>query len=622
VLNFYLPVCKTLETIPTRLIPVTRSVVALALLVAGCSPEAARRSADLQVEKILRDRTQTTLGYDPQTSLLATTPDDPAPPARAYARLPVTPLPPPAPSPIEPATAVVPFGPLGPSPIFPRNMGAVDPSGGVAPQGIDDPLGVIEASRNSLNALLQGPPAPGERRVVVDLFKAIDYGVNHSRAYQDRMDQLYLAALDVTLQRHLFTPRPFVTTGLDFVGNQQDLGYQSALNATQTVGVRQRLPQGGEIVASGLVRFVNALNDNTESGESAQVALRGTIPLLRGAGFVNLEPLVSTERNLVYAVRSFEDFRRDYAVQVSTAYFRLLSTQQAVTNRQGSVRNLTVLTERTQALYDAGRISFLEVQRAYQSLLSGQNRLVVSQASYESAVDDFKILIGMPVEQELEIVGVRLDVQVPDIDRSDITELAMKYRLDLQTARDQLDDARRRIDNAENGLLPDLNLTAGAAVGSRLETPAGNVDSRTTQYDAGVTLDLPVDRLAERNVYRAALVNFARSQRNVVTVRDNILADVRESVRQIRAAQTTLNIQQTAIDLAVRRLDYSNELLRQGRTDARNVVEAQDSLLTAQDAYEVALADLQIQVLQLLRRTGTLRVDPESGSIGRAMDRQ
>ena len=621
-LNFYLPVCKTLETIPTRLIPVTRSVVALALFVAGCSPEAARRSADLQVEKILRDRTQTTLGYDPQTSLLATTPDDPAPPARAYARLPVTPLPPPAPSPIEPATAVVPFGPLGPSPIFPRNMGAVDPSGGVAPQGIDDPLGVIEASRNSLNALLQGPPAPGERRVVVDLFKAIDYGVNHSRAYQDRMDQLYLAALDVTLQRHLFTPRPFVTTGLDFVGNQQDLGYQSALNATQTVGVRQRLPQGGEIVASGLVRFVNALNDNTESGESAQVALRGTIPLLRGAGFVNLEPLVSTERNLVYAVRSFEDFRRDYAVQVSTAYFRLLSTQQAVTNRQGSVRNLTVLTERTQALYDAGRISFLEVQRAYQSLLSGQNRLVVSQASYESAVDDFKILIGMPVEQELEIVGVRLDVQVPDIDRSDITELAMKYRLDLQTARDQLDDARRRIDNAENGLLPDLNLTAGAAVGSRLETPAGNVDSRTTQYDAGVTLDLPVDRLAERNVYRAALVNFARSQRNVVTVRDNILADVRESVRQIRAAQTTLNIQQTAIDLAVRRLDYSNELLRQGRTDARNVVEAQDSLLTAQDAYEVALADLQIQVLQLLRRTGTLRVDPESGSIGRAMDRQ
>ncbi len=621
-LNFYLPVCKTLETIPTRLNPVTRSVVALALLVAGCSPEAARRSADLQVEKILRDRTQTTLGYDPQTSLPAMTPDDPAPPARAYARLPVTPLPPPAPSPIEPATAVVPFGPLGPRPIFPRNMGAVDPSGGIAAQGIDDPLGVIEASRNSLNALLQGPPAPGERRVVVDLFKAIDYGVNHSRAYQDRMDQLYLAALDVTLQRHLFTPRPFVTTGLDFVGNQQDLGYQSALNATQSVGVRQRLPQGGEIVASGLVRFVNALNDNTESGESAQVALRGTIPLLRGAGFVNLEPLVSTERNLVYAVRSFEDFRRDYAVQVSTAYFRLLSTQQAVANRQGSVRNLTVLTERTQALYDAGRISFLEVQRSYQSLLSGQNRLVVSQASYQSAVDDFKILIGMPVEQELEIVGVRLDVQVPDIDRSDITALAMKYRLDLQTARDQLDDARRRIDNAENGLLPDLNLTAGAAVGNRLETPAGNVDSRTTQYDAGVTLDLPVDRLAERNVYRAALVNFARSERNVVTVRDNILADVRESVRQIRAAQTTLNIQQTAIDLAVRRLDYSNELLRQGRTDARNVVEAQDSLLTAQDAYEVALADLQIQVLQLLRRTGTLRVDPESGSIGRAMDRQ
>jgi hypothetical protein len=67
-------------------------------------------------------------------------------------------------------------------------------------------------------------------------------------------------------------------------------------------------------------------------------------------------------------------------------------------------------------------------------------------------------------------------------------------------------------------------------------------------------------------------------------------------------------------------VDYSNELLTQGKVNARDVVEATGSLLNASDAYNRAKADLQIQILQLLRDAGILRVDPDSGSIGQALD--
>ena len=36
----------------------------------------------------------------------------------------------------------------------------------------------------------------------------------HAREYSTQTEELYLAALDVTLQRHLFAPRPFARTGL------------------------------------------------------------------------------------------------------------------------------------------------------------------------------------------------------------------------------------------------------------------------------------------------------------------------------------------------------------------------------------------------------------------------
>ena len=63
------------------------------------------------------------------------------------------------------------------------------------------------------------------------------------------MEDLYLAALNVTLQRHLFEPRPFARTGLHYTGGQEDVDYAAALTAANSVGVRQKLPYGGEVVA-------------------------------------------------------------------------------------------------------------------------------------------------------------------------------------------------------------------------------------------------------------------------------------------------------------------------------------------------------------------------------------
>jgi hypothetical protein len=50
-------------------------------------------------------------------------------------------------------------------------------------------------------------------------------------------------------------------------------------------------------------------------------------------------------------------------------------------------------------------------------------------------------------------------------------------------------------------------------------------------------------------------------------------------------------------------------------------VDAQNKLLTAQDQYDTARANYQIQILSFLRDTGTLRVNPDAGELGIVMDR-
>jgi outer membrane protein TolC len=118
------------------------------------------------------------------------------------------------------------------------------------------------------------------------------------------------------------------------------------------------------------------------------------------------------------------------------------------------------------------------------------------------------------------------------------------------------------------------------------------------------------------------LIQLERVQRTYDDLRDQVSADAREATRLIRSAQISLEIQRKGIELAKFRLDNAYELLRLGRKDNREVVDAQNALLRAQDAFEAARTSLQIQVLRFLRDTGTLRVDPDAGAIGAALDRK
>ena len=183
-----------------------------------------------------------------------------------------------------------------------------------------------DLQRESTERLRLGPPAAGPLAVVqLDLFRSIQYAVHNNRDYQTQMEDMYISTLDVLLERHVFEPQPFATSSVNIsrgTGTLTTLDsgrdawrYDSALAATETAGVKQRLPWGGDITAKALLEFTDALNNNTADGEAGQVAISGTIPLLRGAGMVNLEPLFQADRDLVYQVRSFENFRRNFVVR-------------------------------------------------------------------------------------------------------------------------------------------------------------------------------------------------------------------------------------------------------------------------------------------------------------------
>ena len=214
----------------------------------------------------------------------------------------------------------------------------------------------------------------------------------------------------------------------------------------------------------------------------------------------------------------------------------------------------------------------------------------------------------------MDVAAEEMTVPIPRLKPEDAVALGHRYRLSLISAADRVDDAMRGVKNSRNNLLPDLEFTAGGTIGNENNTPAAELRGTTGTYNAGVRLDLPIDRLRERNQYRVALIEFQKAQRDFTQEKDVVTAEVREALRSLRAAEINLDIQRVSIELAQRRVEYANIRLTQGAANSnRDVVEAQQDLLTAQDDFEQARSQLQISVLGYLRVTGTLRALQHGG---------
>ncbi len=425
-----------------------------------------------------------------------------------------------------------------------------------------------------------------------------------------------LAAIRLLIQRHLWGPRLFNDTTVAIASDPTRLSggsYQTALSVVNTLRATQRLPFGGEVEARWVVNAADQLrnavaNDYTQS---SQIVLEGNIPLLRGAGQVAREGLIDAERNLVYAARTFENFRRSFLVQVARDYFDLVRDQSSIENQAQRLESLRRQQAEVTARVDAGRSAAFERRDVEQSVLSGESSFANARERFLTSLDRFKIRLGVPVELPIRLAPVDLDPPEPDVTPNVAAEIALRLRLDLQNRRDRQVDAQRAVDNAANGLLPDLNISGSIGLNTERTDPTSGLDFRTDQtvYRAAATLSLPLDREQERLNLRSAQISLQRTTRDLRQFEDNIILEARQAVREIDRARFAYDLQLTAVEINELRLKETE--LKSDTIEPRRRLEAQNDLLQARNDRDAALRDLRIAILNYLLVTGQLRVTPD-----------
>jgi outer membrane protein TolC len=118
---------------------------------------------------------------------------------------------------------------------------------------------------------------------------------------------------------------------------------------------------------------------------------------------VRFEPLVQSERDVVYAARDFVQFRKRLFRDLANDYYSLLlSYRQIAIDTQDYFSNLDGFN-RAAALYQAGRIPSFQVDQFEQNVLESRRSLVTSCNTVERLLDQLKVTIGLPPEMPLNL---------------------------------------------------------------------------------------------------------------------------------------------------------------------------------------------------------------------------
>lgn len=252
------------------------------------------------------------------------------------------------------------------------------------------------AQRIESPAWLDALPRQPDGSIRVSQQTAIDLALLHSRDYQSQVESVYLNALSLTGNQFEFETQWSGGTGAQFTATGSSLGNNRLLQVSDRLGLNRNLAGGGQIATNVLNSFFWDFGTNSV-GSNGLLVSTFTQPLLRGAfRHVRLETLTQAERDLLYEVRDFARFRRQFYNEIAGRYLRLLTQKQSIRNAEANIQSLSSNLIEHQEMLALKMVSQIQVDQIFQDYQSGRLALLAAEQDLVASLDEFKFQIGLP----------------------------------------------------------------------------------------------------------------------------------------------------------------------------------------------------------------------------------
>jgi len=430
---------------------------------------------------------------------------------------------------------------------------------------------------------------------------AINLALEANRGIRDVMDQVEGARLSLVAVESEFELK-IVPSGEARTTGGSDEGSADTLGAG--ISLLKKFDVGTDVSITPQTR-------KTDDFYNTGVDTRLIQPLLRGFG---KEYNLSGVRSAEFGTRTAR--RNLYLRQVSTVLSTINAVYDVIRQRElyqlneESALRLRAHAEAAKAKNKIGMANQIDVYRAGIQQKQAEDSLNIAREAYSAALDNLKILLSLPLEEEIEVEAPLTYNLVRLLKQTAVNE-ALKNRVELDQAKDNLQEAERLSRVAKRNIWPNLDVVLNYSRFGSGENFGDSTGLDKDSWNVGLVTSTDIARTVERAAYDQSLLNVQGVRRNYNLLRDEVVREVNLNFRNLRGYENSVTIQEEQIKQAKGQLELAQVKFRYGLANNFDLIDAETQLRSAQTNLLSAVLNYIIGTNRLRASMGTLLERPK-----------
>lgn len=338
-----------------------------------------------------------------------------------------------------------------------------------------------------------------------------------------------------------------------------------------------------------------------------------TQPLLRGFG---TEYTMGHVRQAQFsnrsACRSFYQAQVRLMLQTVQGLYDVVRQESYLNLEKESVARIRKFCISTQMKEKIGLCDALDVYRAEIELKRAEDGMNQAADRLQDAKDALRDTLALPLDRDIS-VDVPVDYQEMAISLESAIATALQQRVEIDQADDQLDESRRLQYMAKCNTRPELNLVVDYTTLRREEaftriwTYKGEA-----QWGVGLQTSTDIGHVRENAAYDQSILNTADAYRNAEQIRDNVILDVKRTMRALLRSQEKIMMQEEQIQNSTKEFHLARVKFEHGLANNFDLIQAEKNLQSSQIGLVSAIIDHKVGQFKLLAALGMLADKPDN----------
>ncbi|HVH88589.1 MAG TPA: TolC family protein [Terriglobales bacterium] len=422
---------------------------------------------------------------------------------------------------------------------------------------------------------IQAAPSDSQAPIVITLQDALKRARNLDTTYRTALTAAGVAREDHVQSRAALLP---------------SLAYNNQYLYTQGTGLPTTLTADTRYIAN------NGVHEYISQGNVHEV--------ISGAQFADFN---RTAAAAAAARANAEVAARGLVTTVVKTYYAEVVARRKYANAQLAADEAKRFFELTQKLEQGGEVAHSDVIKAQLTANDAQRTLRDAQLAMDSTHLDLAVLVFPNFNQNFSTVDdLRLPPPLPPM--QEIEQQAKTKNPQLYAAMQGARAAGLEVLAAKAAYLPALTLDYFYGIDANrfaLHTPTPEGRIPNLGYSASATLNIPIWNWgAIQSKVRQSELRQQQAQIELSAAQRKLIADLKSFYAEAEGAKMQLDVLQQSADLAAESARLTNLRYRAGEATALEVVDAQNSLVTARNNYDDGEARYRLAIANLQTLTG------------------